>query len=151
MAAFCHFGFQGSRFSDGSFGVYYCARQEGTAIAETRFHAERFMRESSQPAMLLPQRVYLSQLAGTLIDVRYADDAGALLAPDDWQSSQAFGHRARRQQADGIVYPSVRQHGGECAAVLRPPVMSATRQGRHLGYQWDGVCIRHVLELSLVE
>ncbi|GHA87638.1 hypothetical protein GCM10007159_06270 [Modicisalibacter luteus] len=74
-----------------------------------------------------------------------------LLAPDDWSASQAFGRRAWESHSDGIVYPSVRHAGGECAAVLRPPVMSVTWQGRHLGYEWDGRKIRHVLELTLIE
>ncbi len=152
MAAFCHFSATGSRFSDGTFGAYYCALSEATAIAETRHHAERFMRESREEAMLLPQRVYLSDLEGELIDLRHAGEtAEALLAPDDWAAGQAFGRQAWASRRDGIVYPSVRHPGGECAAVLRPPVLAATRQGRHLGYQWDGECIRHVLELNLVQ
>ncbi|WP_136064654.1 RES family NAD+ phosphorylase [Modicisalibacter radicis] len=150
MAAFCHFNGQGSRFSDGTFGVYYCALSEATAIAETRYHAERFMHDSSEPPMQLQQRVYLSDLAGDLHDLRSTPDATPLLSPDDWRAGQAFGRQARDAHSDGIVYPSVRDPDGECAAVLRPPVMSATRQGRHLGYDWDGERIRHVLELNLV-
>ncbi|MFC0267926.1 RES family NAD+ phosphorylase [Kushneria aurantia] len=133
MAAFCHFNGQGSRFSDGAFGVYYCALSEVTAIAETRYHAERFLRDSREPPMQLQQRVYLSNLEGRLHDLRGAPDATPLLDPDDWRAAQALGRQIREDRGDGIVYPSVRDPGGECAAVLRPPVMSATWQGRHLG------------------
>ena len=70
MAAFCHFPASGSRFSDGTFGAYYCALTEATAIAETLYHAERFMGESNEPPMMLQQRVYLSDLMGQLIDLR---------------------------------------------------------------------------------
>lgn len=150
MAAFCHFSGQGSRFSDGSFGVYYCAHSEATAIAETRYHMEQFLRESSEPPMQLQQRVYLSDLQGELLDVRNDPEAAPLLSPDRWREGQAFGANLREEGADGIVYPSVRDPGGECAAVLRPPVMTATRQGKHLGYEWDGERIRHVLELTWV-
>jgi hypothetical protein len=150
MAAFCHFSEKGSRFSDGTFGVYYCALSEATAIAETRYHAERFLRDSSEPPMLLPQRLYLSDLAGCLIDLRNDAIAAPLLTPEDWSAGQAFGRDARESRRDGIIYPSVRDPEGECAAVLRPPVLSPTCQGRHLGYDWDGQRIRHVLELSLV-
>ena len=151
MAAFCHFSGQGSRFSNGSFGVYYCARTEATAIAETRYHVERFMQDSNEPPMQLQQRVYLSDLQGELVDLRDNPEAAPLLTPESWQAGQAFGLCLREEGADGIVYPSVRDPEGECAAVLRPPVMSATRQGRHLGYEWDGERIRHVLELTWVE
>lgn len=152
MAAFCYLSEQGSRLTDGTFGAYYSALSEATAIAETRYHAERFMRESHQPPMQLQQRVYLADLEGELFDLR-GNLAGAapLLDPDDWKAGQAFGRKAWEAHADGIVYPSVRDTEGECAAVLRPPVLSATRQGRHLGYEWDGERIRHVLELRLVE
>ncbi|SPJ32376.1 RES family NAD+ phosphorylase [Kushneria phyllosphaerae] len=150
MAAFCHFNGQGSRFSDGSFGVYYCALSEATAIAETRYHMERFLRESDEPPMQLQQRVYLSDLQGELDDLRNDPNAAPLLSPESWQAGQVLGLRLREEGADSIIYPSVRDPQGECAAVLRPPVMSATRQGRHLGYDWDGERIRHVLELSWV-
>jgi hypothetical protein len=36
MAAFTHLNPQGSRFSDGTYGVFYAARDMDTAIAETR-------------------------------------------------------------------------------------------------------------------
>ena len=150
MAAFCHFPASGSRFSDGTFGAYYCALTEATAIAETLYHAERFMGESNEPPMMLQQRVYLSDLMGQLIDLRGHRDAEPLLTPDSWSAGQALGRNAWEQQADGIVYPSVRDPDGECAAVLSPPVLSATRQGRHLGYDWDGQRIRHVYELTLL-
>lgn len=150
MAAFCHFPATGSRFSDGTFGAYYCALTEATVIAETCYHAERFMSESNQPPLMLQQRVYLSDLAGELIDLRGQSNARDLLTPDNWADGQTFGRQAWQDQADGIVYPSVRDPSGECAAVLRPPVLSETRQGRHLGYDWDGQRIRHVYELTLL-
>ena len=43
MAAFTHLNPQGSRFSDGSYGVFYCARSRDTAIAETRYHSALFL------------------------------------------------------------------------------------------------------------
>ncbi|WP_447527688.1 RES family NAD+ phosphorylase [Vreelandella sp. TE19] len=151
MAAFCHFPATGSRFSDGTFGVYYCALTEATAIAETVYHAERFLAESREPPMMLQQRVYLSNLRGHLIDLREQPHTQTLLAPDSWTVSQTMGRSAWETRADGIVYPSVRAPGGECAAVLRPPVLSAAHQGRHLGYDWDGERIRHIYELTLLE
>lgn len=39
MAAFTHLNPLGSRFSDGSYGVFYCARDADTAIAETVHHS----------------------------------------------------------------------------------------------------------------
>lgn len=149
MAAFCYPAPTGSRFADGSFGAYYAANSEDTAIAETRYHTQRFMRESGEPPIQLERRVYLANLDARLIDLRQASNASALLAPDDWSAAQQFGRRAWQQGEYGIVYPSVRDTGGECVAVLRPPALSPTWQGAHLIYDWDGTRIAHVFEITL--
>jgi hypothetical protein len=48
-AAFCHFNGNGARFIHGTFGAYYTALSEATAIAETQNHTDRFMSESDEP------------------------------------------------------------------------------------------------------
>ena len=48
MAAFTHLNPEGSRFSDGSWGVFYAGNDLNTAIAETRHHRERFLRNAAQ-------------------------------------------------------------------------------------------------------
>ena len=42
MAAFTHLNSVGSKFSDGSYGVFYAAKSLDTAIAETKYHREQF-------------------------------------------------------------------------------------------------------------
>ncbi|ADM10816.1 hypothetical protein PB2503_00245 [Parvularcula bermudensis HTCC2503] len=44
----------------------------------------------------------------------------------------------REREEDGIVYPSVRNPGGECFAAFWPDVMGVPVQARHFGYHWDG-------------
>ena len=41
MAAFTHLNPEGSRFTDGSFGVFYAGLTLDTAIAETKHHRDR--------------------------------------------------------------------------------------------------------------
>src|SRR5690606_7738687 len=48
MAAFTHLNPDGSRFTDGTFGVFYAAGDIETAIAETSYHRERFMRATAE-------------------------------------------------------------------------------------------------------
>ncbi len=137
-----------SRFSDGSFGLYYCTEREGTAVAESRFHRERFLRESSQPSITAEMRVYIAELRASLIDLCAAGGA-PYLNPDDWGPSQRLGLEAREAMRYGFVYPSVRdQEQGLCAGVLRPPALGAAQQGSHLGYKWDGERITDVVELG---
>jgi hypothetical protein len=44
----------------------------------------------------------------------------------------------RAAGSDGVVYPSVRCEGGECAGLFYPDLAANPLQGRHLEYHWDG-------------
>src|SRR6185369_16924964 len=46
MAAFTHLNPEGSRFSDGSYGVYYAAHSLATAVAEVSHHRSLFLRRT---------------------------------------------------------------------------------------------------------
>lgn len=147
MAAFTHPNPDGSRFSDGSFGVFYAGAELETAITETKHHRARFMRATSQPRMELDMRVYAVDLDGALHDIR--DQQAALpqvYHPDDYTGGQALGARLRAEGSAGIVYASVRHAGGFCAALFRPRCLTNPRQERHLCYVWNGQTIATVYE-----
>jgi hypothetical protein len=150
MAAFTHLG-RPSRFSDGSYGVYYAALDEATAIAETRFHAERFLALTHEPPVELDRRCYVGRIEAPLDDVRGAAFAD-LRDPDlsSWPHCQQFGAARRAAGASGLLYRSVRREGGECVAAFRPRAVSRPVQGRHLRYVWDGTRIANVYALSEV-
>ena len=61
-----------------------------------------------------------------------------MLDPDSYAVSQALAAKLRDAESDGIVYPSIRHHGGECVALFYPDCASNPLQGRHLDYHWDG-------------
>ncbi|MBM3395790.1 MAG: RES domain-containing protein [Betaproteobacteria bacterium] len=149
MAAFTHLNPTGSRFSDGSFGVYYAGGSLDTAIAETRFHRERFMAATAQPAMELDMRTYLANVSARLIDIRGRKDLKALYDPDSYLASQPFGVIQRRAGTWGIVYDSVRWPDGECVALFKPRALKHCRQGAHLVYAWNGQRIEAVYEKRL--
>ena len=147
MAAFTHLNPNGSRFSDGTYGVFYAANNLDTAVAETRHHRERFMRATAQQRMELDMRVYLIDLEGDLHDLRGQRSAQPLIYHlDNYAAGQRLGRALRETGPDGIAYDSVRGVGGECAAVFRPPLLSNVRQERHLCYLWDGREIAAVYE-----
>ncbi len=146
-AAFAYRNPEGSRFSDGTFGVFYGARELDTAIAETVYHRERFMRATRQGRMELDMRVYLTDLAGDLHDLRDRPPAFAdVYDPSDYAAGQRLATALLAAGAAGIVYSSVRHPGGECAAAFRPELLSNCRQERHLCYLWDGEAINAVYE-----
>ncbi len=147
MAAFTHLNPNGSRFSDGTYGILYAADHLDTAVAETRHHRERFMRATSQPRMELDMQVYLIDLQGELHDLRgQKGPESPIYHADDYTAGQRLGKTLRQSGSDGIVYDSTRRTGGECAAVFRPTVLSNVRQGKHLCYVWDGRQIAMVYE-----
>ena len=152
MAAFTHLNPQGSRFSDGSWGVFYAANDLDTAIAETKHHRERFMRATEQSRMELDMRVYLVDLVGNLHDLRGQKRTYPLVYHDEsYAVGQNLARRLREDGSNGIVYDSVRHAGGECAAVFLPRLLSNCRQERHLCYVWDGTRIATVYEKSALE
>lgn len=147
LAAFTHPNPAGSRFSDGSLGVYYAARDLATAVAETRHHRAAFMAATGEGAMELDMRVVLADLHGLLHDLRRLGDVfGVIYDRHDYGPAQAFARRVRGEGANGIAYDSVRHDGGACVALFRPALLSNARQERHLTYVWDGREIGTVYE-----
>lgn len=146
MAAFTHTG-NSSRFTNGDFGIYYAARDLETAIRETVFHRERFLAATAQAPCEIEMRVHKGTTLKPMVDVRGPAFAH-LLNPDPAQyaPSQQFGAQIRASGAWGILYPSVRQQGGECIAALRPPAVSLPVQSKLLAYHWNGKRICKVYE-----
>ncbi len=147
MAAFTHLNPAGSRFTDGSFGVFYAALTLETAIAETKHHRAKFLAATNEPAQEIDMRVYAVDLTADLHDIRpLAASHAHLYDPDTYAAAQGLASELREAGADGIRYWSVRHEGGECAAAFRPRILSNCRQERHLCYVWDGHAIKTVYE-----
>jgi hypothetical protein len=140
MAAFTHCNPQGSRFSDGRYGVYYAARTLRTAVRETAFHFGRFAADSHDPPRYEDMRVLVGGIDRRFVDVAAlpAAERARILDPDSYAASQQFGASARAAGAAGIVYPSVRDPGGECAGAFRPDAVGIPVPGKSLKYHWDG-------------
>jgi hypothetical protein len=147
MAAFTHLPPYGSRFTDGSFGVFYAGRTLETAIAETKYHREAFLRATSEPRIELGMRVYAVDLDAVLHDIRgMRDTMLGIYDPSSYTASQALAIEIRNSGSSGVAYDSVRKPGGECVAIFKPRVLSNCRQERHLTYVWDGSSISIVYE-----
>lgn len=151
MAAFTHLNPAGSRFSDGRYGVFYCARDKLTAIFETRHHQARFMAATRERPMRLAMRLYSVTAHSEVVDLAPACAARpALVDPDDYSAAQTLGRALRREGAAGCVYPSVRHPGGTCLAAFSPRAVDACLHSAYLEYHWDGVEIAGVYEVSRV-
>lgn len=138
MSAFSWPGHE-SRFSDGTFGVFYAGGTIETAIAETTYHQARFL--VGLPPTVIDKTLIFITVHETLVDVRSPHPAPpGIYDPLDYRLAQAFGATLRQQQALGIVYDSVRDMPtGECVAILRPPALvPPVRVHQAVEYHWDG-------------
>jgi hypothetical protein len=151
MAPFTHLAPQGTRFTDGRFGAYYAAESIDTAIAETRFHRENFLRATSQPPIELEMRCYLADVGCELHDLRTRRaELPDVYDPASYAASQKLGREIRDSGSNGISFDSVRRDGGECVAIFRPRLVQNVRQSVHLRYVWDGNSIANVYEIRVM-
>jgi hypothetical protein len=152
MAAFTHLNPEGSRFTDGAFGVYYAGNTLATAIEETKYRRARFMSATAEEPMELDMRVYTADLAATLHDLRGRKAEFPLVYdPDNYTAGQLLAVTLRQEGSNGIAYDSVRKENGACVAVFRPRLLTNCRQERHLSYVWDGHRISNVYEKRMLE
>ncbi|HED16453.1 MAG TPA: RES domain-containing protein [Gammaproteobacteria bacterium] len=151
MAAFTHISInRPSRFSNGSYGVYYAAKSLATAIEETKFHRAIFLAYTNEEPGEIDMRVYIGEVLKPMHDIRIKGYE-SLHNPDDWTPGQAFGQKMHESSSWGLVYNSVRDQGGQCIAVFRAPGISIPVQGAHLSYVWNGSTITDVFEKNRLE
>ena len=147
MAAFTHVNTEGSRYSDGRYGVFYAARERATAVAETRHHHARFLAATQQPAMHLPMRLYSVAVDARLHDLRPPGAADPSVHDrDNYTSARALGHTLHAAGSHGVVYRSVRHAGGQCVGLFSPRGAHACLHAAVLLYAWDGQGFTDVYE-----
>jgi hypothetical protein len=147
MAPFVHR--RASRFSAGQYGVYYAARRRPTAIAETRHHMARFYRATGEAPLDVEMRVLVGAVGDRFHDLRGGGTRWAgVLHPDDYTAGQAFGARLRGAGSRGLVYPSVRDPGGQCIGAFTPRAVGLPVVDAVLRYHWDGARIDRVFDYA---
>ena len=134
------------RFSDGSYGLYYAGNREGVALAETIYHHSRFMHATAEPAGWTSDfRMLIGQIDHDLHDVTGRAD---VLHPDDYAASQQLGAALRAAGSDGLVWPSLRDLGGQCIGIFWPDVITIPVQGSHFCYHWNGAQVDYIKRLD---
>lgn len=141
MAAFTQFGVA-SRFSDGSFGVYYASNSFEGALFEALHHRRQFLMRTAEPKIHFDLRTYVGRVLGELHDIRRGWPE--LHAPDSHVHSRALAKRLRNLGSNGIAFDSVRRKATENIAVFRPSILAASPGRPHvtleslLRVEWDG-------------
>ncbi|MCV2361215.1 RES family NAD+ phosphorylase [Paucibacter sp. TC2R-5] len=142
MAAFTHLNPDGSRFSDGSYGVYYAANELATAVAEVSHHRTLFLARTAEAAIDVDLRCYRVTVKAALGDLRGLQKEPAFTAlyePNSYASSRPFAAAQRALGSAGLVYDSVRREGGQCVALFTPQATQPpARQAEHVTLRWNG-------------
>jgi hypothetical protein len=146
MAAFTHINPNGSRFSNGDYGIYYAAESLSTAISETIYHKEQFLSFTNEPPQELAMRSLIAEFSADLFDLTPLDkNSNPVYSPTNYQQSQLLGAQIKEQQENGLVYHSVRSEGTNYA-LFKPNIIHKCDQGSHLSYVWDGEKIATVYQ-----
>ncbi|MFT5542279.1 MAG: hypothetical protein ACI97K_001486 [Glaciecola sp.] len=146
-APFTHVNPDGSRFSDGSYGVLYLADTPDTAIAETRYHQEKYFRSvEGLHYDTVDMRCLKVVFSAELVD---GVDIDEIQLPDDYAPSRSFGAQIKSAGKSGVQYRSVRNVGGTCWGLMSPRYVESARQTMHFEFIYDGESISKVRELTI--
>jgi hypothetical protein len=133
-----------SRFTDGTtYGVYYAGHRFETAVREVAFHRARFHLRTKDGPTETTYKVIKTRIDRVFHDIRNGSLWGRLLDPDlsKYEAPQKFAAQLREQGSNGIVYPSVRQAGGECIGAFWPNVLRLISDDGRVALKWDGKTI----------
>lgn len=139
MAAFCHPRPGGGRFSGPGRGAWYAGRTLDTALAESIYHRTRELDEVGSYETRLQMRLYRADFNSTFHDLRgRAAQFRGVYDPDSYVASQRLGAALLAEEANGVVFDSVRHEGGHCLACFRPALVRNVRVAAHYEYVWEG-------------
>jgi len=132
---------QASRFSDGSYGVWYGSDSIETTVYETAYHWFRGLLTDAgfdREPVVAERKVYAVACEAALLDFREAtSEYPDLLHPSDYAFPQMVGARIHREGHPGILIQSVRRPKGENAAIFNPAVLSDPRMKCQLTYRLE--------------
>lgn len=134
-----------SRFSDGTWGVWYGASTLRTSVYETAFHWHRRFIHAPRDLQIegpvtTQRRVFRVRCRAALLDLRPALAANPGLAdPDDWSPAQDFGRLVHRNRYPGLLTRSVRTPSptARVVAVFQQAVLTHPRDVCYLSYRFE--------------
>lgn len=136
---------QASRFSDGSFGVWYGCDTAETSVHETAFHwFSGFLTDAGfeKERVIGERKLYEVTCDAALVDfVPLTATHPDLLHKTDYSTTQLAGARLHREGHPGLVTASVRCAAGQNFVVLNPDVLSNPKHQCQLTYRLEGTRI----------
>lgn len=139
-APFTHVNPAGSRFSDGSYGVLYLASTMDTALAEVRYHQDRYW---SNVDGLSYERFVFRGLScqfneADMLDATAVPMTDPIYDPDDYSHARRLGRLVKQSRHPGLRYRSVRKADQDCWALMTPRPVTSIIQTAHYEMIWNG-------------
>jgi hypothetical protein len=130
-----------TRYSNGSFGVWYGADTLETSVHETAYHWRRQFLEDSgwhnMDGIEIERKVYLVRCEAALLDFRLrVDKHPALIDPDSYHLTHQVGAKMHHNGHPGLVSRSARCEG-DIFAIFNQRVLLNPRQLCYLTYRVD--------------
>ena len=133
---------QQSRFSDGTFGVWYGSETIETTVYESAFHWYSGLLSDAgfeREVVVSERKIYSVTCEASLLDCRKAVSAfPELLHPSDYSFTHSVGARIHHEGHPGLLIQSVRRPDGENVAVFNPAVLSNPNVIGDLTYKLSG-------------
>ncbi|UUZ54666.1 RES family NAD+ phosphorylase [Massilia sp. H-1] len=129
---------EGSRFNDGERGAWYCGFEAETSLAEIVFHKTVEYTEIDRFDDSVTYQAMLADFTSTFHDIRGIEAYAGCLDPTSYIESQQLANDLLDSGSMGVIYPSVRQDGGNCLACFRPALVGNVRKGQAYRLTWSG-------------
>lgn len=139
-----------NRFNGADRGAWYAALQLETCIAEVKFHLTNFLADAGDFRAVVDYAEMFASFAGEFVDLRQHPNHSSLHPKKaiGYPAGNALAEDARSRGLNGIIYPSVRQEGGTCFAVLFPHAVQSVAQGDVHRMTWSGSPNPDVVRIS---
>jgi hypothetical protein len=150
VAPFTHVSPDGSRFSNGDYGMLYIADTMDTAIKEVAYHQQVYI---SKVEGLEFDRLIFRGLScvfsGDLIhDATTIEHNNSIYDADSYTDSRALGAKLRADGSEGVQYWSVRAPGQTCWGLFTPKKVTSIVQTSHFEFITNGRSIVDIRKLS---
>lgn len=152
VSPFTHVNPEGSRFSDGSFGILYLADTPATALAEVRYHQQRYW---SGVTGLAFDRILMRGLSCKfdqtgMMDMTQITLDDPVYDSNSYAAARVAGVKLKQAGVNGLKYNSVRSPGNVCWGLLTPKPVCSIVQSSHYEMIWDGKAISSVNKITSV-
>lgn len=153
VAPFTHVNPNGSRFSDGDYGVLYLADTMDTAIKEVKHHQQIYWQavEGLKYDRMVFQGLKCSFNAPGLCDAASLPANHPIFDLDSYSASRILGTELKAGGYPGIQYRSVRKPGSLCWGLFTPKVVTDIIPTMRFEFVWNNCTIAEVNALKYID